>query len=214
MRGAAAAAGRAVRLSSIGVGSPGVIDEAAGAVSSARNLPGWEGSFPLAGALQDALGAPVRSATTSTSPPTPSSSSAPAREFTSLLGVFWGTGVGGGIVLDAKPWSGRGAAGEIGHVVVEIGGARAPAAGAAAWRPTPAAARWSCAPASSSTRARKTDLFEIMEERGRPRLTSGIWARALERDDDAGRTSSIDRAIGRSAPASPRRSTCSTSRPW
>ena len=29
----------------------------------------------------------------------------------------------------------------------------------------------------------KTDLFDIMRDRGRDRLTSGIWARALERDD-------------------------------
>jgi glucokinase len=32
-------------------------------------------------------------------------------------------------------------------------------------------------------RGHKTDLFEIMEERGRDRLTSGIWSRALERGD-------------------------------
>ena len=29
----------------------------------------------------------------------------------------------------------------------------------------------------------KTDLFKIMERRGRDRLTSGVWARALEHDD-------------------------------
>ena len=29
----------------------------------------------------------------------------------------------------------------------------------------------------------KTVLFEIMEEKGKPRLSSGIWERALERDD-------------------------------
>ncbi len=29
----------------------------------------------------------------------------------------------------------------------------------------------------------KTVLFKIMEERGRTRLTSGVWARALDRDD-------------------------------
>ena len=29
----------------------------------------------------------------------------------------------------------------------------------------------------------KTDLFDIMRDRGRDRLTSGIWARALERGD-------------------------------
>ena len=32
-------------------------------------------------------------------------------------------------------------------------------------------------------RGKRTGLFEIMESRGRTRLTSGVWARALERDD-------------------------------
>ena len=32
-------------------------------------------------------------------------------------------------------------------------------------------------------RGTKTDLFKLMEKRGRTRLTSGIWARALERQD-------------------------------
>ena len=38
------------------------------------------------------------------------------KPYKSVLGVFWGTGVGGGIVLDGKAWLGRGGAGEIGHV--------------------------------------------------------------------------------------------------
>ena len=46
------------------------------------------------------------------------------RGVSSLLGVFWGTGVGGGVVLDGKLWHGRGGAGEIGHMVVKQGGAR------------------------------------------------------------------------------------------
>jgi glucokinase len=32
-------------------------------------------------------------------------------------------------------------------------------------------------------KGQKTRLFEIMEERGRDRLTSGVWARALKADD-------------------------------
>ena len=47
------------------------------------------------------------------------------KPYQSLLGVFWGTGVGGGLMLDGKPWVGRGGAGEIGHMVVMIGGAAA-----------------------------------------------------------------------------------------
>ena len=41
-----------------------------------------------------------------------------------LLGVFWGTGVGGGLILNGKRWEGRGSAGEIGHMVVRRGGAQ------------------------------------------------------------------------------------------
>ena len=48
------------------------------------------------------------------------------RPYKSLLGVFWGTGVGGGLILDGKPWLGRGGAGEIGHMVVKQDGARCP----------------------------------------------------------------------------------------
>ncbi|MDP9228887.1 MAG: ROK family protein, partial [Actinomycetota bacterium] len=43
-------------------------------------------------------------------------------------------------------------------------------------------------------RGAKTKLFEIMEERGRDRLTSGIWERALEHDDELAKKL-IDRAI-------------------
>src|ERR1700721_501949 len=44
-------------LVGVGVGSPGDVDEQAGTVAQARNLPGWDGSFDLAGALSETLGA-------------------------------------------------------------------------------------------------------------------------------------------------------------
>jgi glucokinase len=47
-------------LAGVGVGSPGDADERTGVVSSARNLPGWEGSFPLAEELGKALGTAVK----------------------------------------------------------------------------------------------------------------------------------------------------------
>jgi glucokinase len=43
-------------------------------------------------------------------------------------------------------------------------------------------------------RGRKTDLFKIMEKRGRTRLTSGVWARALDQDDTVAHEL-IDRAV-------------------
>jgi glucokinase len=44
-------------------------------------------------------------------------------------------------------------------------------------------------------RGRKTDLFKIMEKRGRTRLTSGVWARALDQGDELA-TELIERALG------------------
>ena len=39
-----------------------------------------------------------------------------------------------------------------------------------------------------------TDLFKLMQEHGRTRLTSGIWARALERGDELA-VQLLDRAV-------------------
>src|SRR5689334_10558056 len=47
-------------LAGVGVGSPGEVDEAAGTVTGARNLPGWSGRFPLSNRLAEALGTEVR----------------------------------------------------------------------------------------------------------------------------------------------------------
>ena len=43
-------------------------------------------------------------------------------------------------------------------------------------------------------RGRKTDLFHLMEKRGRTRLTSGVWAAALDRDDHVAKDL-VDRAV-------------------
>ena len=45
-----------------------------------------------------------------------------------------------------------------------------------------------------ANRGEKTVLFKIMEERGRTRLTSGVWARALDKGDPLAR-SLLDRAV-------------------
>jgi len=42
-------------LAGVGLGSPGAVDQKAGTVSGAGNLPGWQGSFPLGPTLSEAL---------------------------------------------------------------------------------------------------------------------------------------------------------------
>lgn len=170
-------------LAGVGVGSPGDADEKTGVVSSARNLPGWEGSFPLAEALKEALGAGVRVGNDVQVATEAEFHLGAGQEFQSLIGVFWGTGVGGGLVLDGKPWLGRGAAGEIGHMVVERGGAKCPCGRRGCLE---AYAGRSAMEAEARRRhgdGDKTDLFHLMEKHEKPRLTSGIWARALDHGD-------------------------------
>src|SRR5215210_7127254 len=113
VREAASAAGvPADDLTAIGVGSPGIVDDAAGTVTSARNLPDWEGSYPLREKLEAALGAPVGLSNDVNVATSVEFELGAGKPFRSILGVFWGTGVGGGVVLDGALWEGRGAAGE------------------------------------------------------------------------------------------------------
>jgi glucokinase len=195
MRQAAeAAAVQTSELGGVGVGSPGVIDDVEGTVSSARNLPDWHGSFPMREALSGEVGTPVSIDNDVNVATDAEFALGAAREFSSLLGVFWGTGVGGGIVLDGKPWAGAGAAGEIGHVVVEIGGAKCPCGRRGCMEAYAGRGAMELRARKLADEGRKTLLFKIMEERGRPRLTSGVWKRALDRDDDLAHEL-IDRAI-------------------
>lgn len=181
-------------LQGIGVGSPGDADEKTGVVSSAKNLPGWEGSFPLADALGEALGAAVRVGNDVQVATEAEFHLGAGREFKSLIGVFWGTGVGGGLVLDGKPWLGRGAAGEIGHVVVKRGGAKCPCGRRGCLEAYAGRSAMEAEARRQHEEGHKTDLFKLMEKHEKPRLTSGIWERALDHGDHlAGKL--IDRAI-------------------
>jgi glucokinase len=168
-------------LAGIGVGSPGTIED--GNVIGARNLPGWEGSFPLAATLQAALGAEVRLGNDVQVATLAEFKLGAGRLYTSLLGVFWGTGVGGGLILDGKPWRGRGGAGEIGHMVVEINGARCTCGRRGCMEAYAGRAAMEGHATRLVEKGRKTDLFKLMKERQRTRVTSGVWARARDHGD-------------------------------
>jgi glucokinase len=189
---AAAAQLEPARLSGIGVGSPGVVER--GTVTSARNLPGWEGSFPLAVTLKKSLGPAVKLGNDVQVATIAEAELGAGRPFGSMLGVFWGTGVGGAVILNRKPWQGRGGAGEIGHMVVKVDGARCTCGRRGCMEAYAGRAAMEIHVRKLVEKGHRTDLLELMEKRGRTRLTSGIWARALERGDELAERM-IERAI-------------------
>jgi glucokinase len=179
-------------LAGVGVGSPGTIE--GGNVTSARNLPDWEGSFPVAETLQEALGCTVRLGNDVQVATDAEFKLGAGRLYRSLLGVFWGTGVGGGLILDGRPWVGRGAAGEIGHVVVEMDGALCTCGRRGCMEAYAGRAAMEEHVSHLVEKGKKTDLYKLMKERQRTRLTSGIWARALDHGDKLA-IHVIDRAV-------------------
>jgi glucokinase len=195
LRDAAASAGvETGDLEGVGIGSPGRVDDAAGTVAGAKNLPDWDGSFDLRGALEQALGIGVNLGNDVQVATDAEYELGSGRPYRSLLGVFWGTGVGGGIVLDGRPWIGRDAAGELGHVVIRQGGARCPCGRRGCLEAYAGRIAMEARARRRSDDGEKTVLFKIMEERGRPRLTSGVWSRALDRGDQVAHEI-VDRAV-------------------
>jgi glucokinase len=195
MRDAAAEASLGTRdLVGVGVGSPGDADEQTGVVSGARNLPGWLGPFPLGERLSEDLGVPVWVGNDVQVAVQGEFELGAAKEYQTILGVWWGTGVGGGLILDGKPWLGRGAAAEIGHVVVKMSGARCTCGRKGCMEAYAGRMAMEIKARKEVENGAKTDLFRIMEERGRDRLTSGVWERALKHGDHLA-TRLMDRAV-------------------
>jgi glucokinase len=170
-------------LAGVGVGSPGDVDETTGSVGNARNLPGWSGTFPLGKTLSDQLGIKVFLGNDVQVATDAEFALGAGRPYKSVLGVFWGTGVGGGLILDGKPWLGRGGAGEIGHMVVKRNGAQCPCGRRGCMEAYAGRGAMEVRARRAADKGTKTDLFSIMAQRGRTRLTSSVWAHALDDQD-------------------------------
>jgi glucokinase len=171
-------------LAGVGVGSPGDVDEKTGSVSNARNLPDWEGTFELANFLAEELDTKVSVGNDVGVATEAEAKLGAGVPYDSLIGVFWGTGVGGGVVLHHEHWLGRGGAGEVGHMVVKMGGRRCPCGNKGCLEAYAGRSAMEAHARKLHEEGRKTDLFKIMRKHDRDRLTSGIWERALKEKDD------------------------------
>jgi glucokinase len=180
-----AAGNRGGEVRAIGIGTPGTVDPATGNVSNSANVAGFLQEVPLGSTVSAAFdGVPVvvdndvRAATMG------EFRRGAGRPYRDLMGVFVGTGVGGGLILGGTMHRGRGGAGEIGHTVVKPGGRRCVCGMRGcleAYAGRQSIERVARRRAAAGTH---TMLFKIMEAKGRDRVTSSVVADALERGDE------------------------------
>jgi glucokinase len=112
------------QVAGVGIGAPGAVDFDSGTVIFAPNLEGWK-DVPLKKALEKQLGVPVfvenDCNVCALGVYVVELKSKPR----SMIGIFVGTGIGGGLIINGQPYSGFcHTAGEIGHMVLEVGGPR------------------------------------------------------------------------------------------
>jgi len=109
------------QIRGIGIGAPGAVDPETGEVIFAPNLE-WT-DVPLKKELEKALDVPVfleNDGNICTLGVYEAELKSKPRH---VVGIFLGTGIGGGIIIDGKLYSGfNRTAGEIGHMVIEVGG--------------------------------------------------------------------------------------------
>lgn len=166
----------------LGVGVPGIVHD--GRVLALPNLDGWSPELSLVDELASRLEVPTAVENDAQVGVLGEWVAGAAQGVDNVLGVWMGTGVGAGLVLGGRPFSGaHGTAGEFGHVVVHPDGALC------------GCGRRGCVEAYAGRRmmvasvqrlvdaGRETSLFGIMADKGKGRPTSAVWRDALDAED-------------------------------
>ena len=184
VRAAAANAGIGVDdLDGVGMGSAGTVSPAAGAVLEAGNLSGFDRPVPLARLVAGALALDppmVRLENDVNAATLAEYRTGAGRGLDSLLAVFAGTGVGGAVVLGGRLHRGaRGAAGELGHAVVVMGGERCPCGRRGCTEAYAGRTPMERAVRTAVEAGRATELPAIQRRLGRARLTTDVLAEGL-----------------------------------
>jgi glucokinase len=106
----------------IGLGLPSTIDRRAGRVVSSVNIP--LAGVPVQSRFEERFGVPVGLDNDANAAAIAEWKVGAGRGVRDLVLLTLGTGIGGGLILDGKPYRGAtGAGAELGHMVVQFGGA-------------------------------------------------------------------------------------------
>lgn len=110
------------RISAIGIGAAGLVDAEAGVLIWGPNVEGREVRFREI--FEAELGLPTVVDNDSNVSGLAEARVGAARGYRHVCMITLGTGIGGAWVIDGRPYRGRGFAGEVGHIPVDVGGPR------------------------------------------------------------------------------------------
>jgi glucokinase len=106
----------------IGISCGGPLDSQRGVVYSPPNLPGWD-AVPIKQLFEERFGLPTRLENDANATALAEHRFGAGRGTRNMVFMTWGTGVGGGLVLDGRLYRGTNdLAGEIGHTTVLLDG--------------------------------------------------------------------------------------------
>jgi glucokinase len=187
-----------VTIDAVGIGAPGPVDPVNGVVRDAPNLAGFEDAVPLASLVTARL---VERGYSQVEVRVDNDVNVATRGewrhgagagHDDLLAVWWGTGIGGGLVLDGAVRSGpSGAAAEIGHTNFVPEGL---VCGCGRQGHVEAYAGRAALEAEARRRHAAGTPNKLVELAGDDRMKSKIFAEALEADDPTAHEL-LDRAV-------------------
>jgi glucokinase len=169
-------------LGGISIGAPGSVDRHRGVVHEAPNLAWYE--FPLGPQLEKRVRVPVIVENDVNVGTVGEHVLGAGENASDLVGIFVGTGIGGGIIAGGRLYEGsHGGAGEVGHMMIVVDG------------PLCGCGHRGCAEAVASRTAmerdvraaikagRKSVIPELMKKKSKIRMTSSVVNAALKRKD-------------------------------
>ena len=178
----------------VGIGVPGPVSN--GVVIEAPNLAGWDEPVDVSKILTKRLKIPVTLGNDANVGTLGEARHGAGAGAVNGLGCWLGTGVGGGLIINGRLFEGTsGAAGELGHVPVEMTTPRKCGCG-----------RWGCVEAYAGRASMTamvdrlqaeggtTAMYEIMKKKGKDRFTSSVWNKALKEKDEVA-TAIVDESV-------------------
>lgn len=169
------------QLRAVGLCSPGWVDTAEGVVPAAPQLKGWR-NVPIVRILSDRFGTRVVLENDANAGALGENVFGAGRGSRQMVYITVSTGVGGGIIVDGKLYSGaRGSAGEIGHTVIDPAG---PVCGCGNYGCLEALASGTAIAArgaEAEARGESERLTRVKDETGR--ITAEAVAEAAEQGD-------------------------------